>query len=174
MRNLFYWFNTTGKGTPQKAALIKTDGSLIPLDLSSYMDTRKVTEIPAEERFGFVLERPVDGAWTGEAFSAYLGRAVRVGYGGLLKTAEAASVALHAAWAQEEASERAIQLDPEAHLDRELGRHDWFSAMSDAPGVALAGGHHWKKIKDLMGQVPTELARSLFFKHAPEEAVCPF
>jgi hypothetical protein len=66
-----------------------------------------------------------------------------------------------------------LRRDKAAWLEALLSSHDWYSAYSDAPGVALAGDHDWGTILTLMGDVDAPVAQALFAKYAPKEIKCP-
>lgn len=54
-------------------------------------------------------------------------------------------------------------------LDRELGRHDWYAAMSDAPGIWRVGMRHMDEvIKPLLAHLPEKRGLAVWKKHAPE------
>lgn len=59
----------------------------------------------------------------------------------------------------------------ERELERELKRHDWYAAMSDAPGVWRAGERHMNEvIKPLLAAVPQEVGIALWKKYAPTKS----
>lgn len=54
-------------------------------------------------------------------------------------------------------------------LRGELGRHDWYCAMSDAPGVWRAGETHMRQnILPLLASLPPDEAQALWAEYAPE------
>lgn len=59
-------------------------------------------------------------------------------------------------------------------LELELGSHDWWCHMSDAPGVCGAGERHMESIKPVLASLPPKTAKALWEKHAPKEFRFPF
>jgi hypothetical protein len=61
-----------------------------------------------------------------------------------------------------------------ALTEHEMRGHDWYCAMSDAPGVWRAGETHMNTaILPLLAHLPTSRGRKLWKKHAPEGFRCP-
>jgi len=160
MANAYYWFNN--KNGPEEGALIREDGSVVLVNFRDHGDTFKVRDTAS---VGLALRNKKSGLWSAEMRHPV--------HGGTLWTLdhespEAAAADLLAKARKEVEAEEAVRANPVAHLERELKRHDWYSAFSDDHGVWAAGERHLSEIRALMEKVPAEVAEELFAKYAPE------
>lgn len=113
-----------------------------------------------------IFQRRGMASYRYEVYAIVQGKALNVGLAGKAKEVEAVVRSFHAKY-ESRAAEDLLE-----ELDRELSRHDWYAAMSDAPGVWSAGERHIDEvIRPLLAYVPREQGLALWQKHAPEGCV---
>lgn len=161
LRNVWHWFNS--KGGPKEAALVLTDGSLVPYRYDDWAGRQVVTTNLANA-IAFCVLVPATGEWSAEGNHPV--------HGGTLCAKGATAEEAAAAWVTKRdevvAEEARITADPVAHLERELARVDWYSHMSDDFRVWSAGEAHWKLIESLRAKVGEEKFNELVAKYQPK------
>jgi hypothetical protein len=96
-------------------------------------------------------------------------RAVQIGYATTVEEVEALVRDFHSKYVGLSEDEVA------ALAEHELKMHDWYCAMSDAPGVWKAGEVHMDKtLLPLLAHLPTNRGRKLWKKYAPEGFRSPY
>lgn len=174
-----YWFRSAAEEARRPSAkktryaphgaIVLDDGSAVELDYTDRADERKLAGLDVARVVGIGWRDRLTGEWgvavRGDAFEKHAAKGATL--------ADAIRAALDTCYAAE-AAEVALRDDPAAHLERELARHDWWSAMSDSYGVTLAGERHMREILDIAARVPSETVRALWAKHAPANGPdCP-
>jgi len=163
-RSFGTWFRSPKlDGRVRGAGYILADGTVAKVDLTNW--SHRTVPVGA---VGYVLEGR--NHWSAEVWSVLLDRAIR----GVGATPDLAILDAAKAISDEETRERLILNNPEAHLERELSRHDWWGCMSDSFGVEQAADRHMKEvIAPLLTSVPADIVRALWSKHAPMQFSCP-
>ena len=175
MRSMMHWFNQVGPmrmsarpySGPVSAAAVTKSGGIVPVDYRVYSDRSKVQAIGLDNYLGHVTLIPKPGKWGGEARHPMVPMAT-IRMSADYDTMEAAVAALIAKVAEVVAAEEAVRADPEVHLARELGRHDWWACYSDSPGVDGAANMHMAEIKAIYAKCDPARAQALW------DAACPW
>ena len=191
MRDLFYWHgeaqsrtrvrmvkgkpvHTEPSGTDALAA-IKTDGSVVVIEMNDPNWYTIGNGIPSADIIGTAFRHRKDRTWAGH-FTGPHGNnlTVKDDFGRTsFAYAEDCGKAALARRLEAFNAELEVLADPARHLERELKSHDWHCAMSDAPGVCGAGERHMREIRKIMEDVDPATVRELWAKHAPEGFTCP-
>lgn len=176
LRTLRGWMNDArrrGYNGPREGAVLMTDGTVVMVpDLTNWLESHNILSGLAPENVAATFCLAPRGGWCGTANVVGL-RGCHNLYTRGCKTLEAAVEEMAADLLAHNTRMDGLRRDPAARLEALLASHDWYSAYSDAPGVALAGDHDWDAIRTLMGQVDPQVVKSLFTKYAPGDMVCP-
>lgn len=89
------------------------------------------------------------------------------------KTVESAVIAHNSLLQKTKDHEIFLEKNPFDNLEEQLKKHDWFYHYSDDHRVWSNGEKHWKIIRKLIEQIPTEKVLQLWEKYAPKDWGCP-
>lgn len=189
MRDLFYWHGeaqprtrivrgkpvTTQPAGPDALAAIKTDGSVVVIEMNDPDWYTTGNGIPHGDIIGTAFRNRKDRTWSGHYTGPHGNNCTVKDDCGRTSFASAEDCGKAALTRRLEAfnAELAVLADPVTHLDRELSSHDWYCHMSDAPGVYGAGERHMNQIREIIKDVDPEKVRELWAKHAPAAFTCP-
>lgn len=177
LRNLRGWMNAArrqGYCGPTEGAVLLTDGTIVSVpNLANWLESHQILSGLSPEKVAATFTKAPKGGWCGEATVPGLRTTqnLYVSYTG--DDFDAAVEAMISKLLEHATRLNDLRLNPEARLEALLASHDWYSAYSDAPGVALAGDSDWLRIYKLLTEVPLQVARTLFAKHAPQDFTCP-
>lgn len=176
LRNIRYWMNDARRRNycgPTEAAILTKQGEVIRVpNMADWMGTHTIlgTTKPEDVAATFI-KAPKDG-WCGEATVPGLRGAQNLysrGHGDDLDVAVEVMI--------NKLLEHGLKMvdlrEPATRLEALLSTHDWYSAYSDDPSVVRAGDHDGLCIYKLLTEVPVQVARTLFSKHAPKDCTCP-
>lgn len=167
---------------PKLIGAILTDGSVVVVDVEDGDWHANANAVPSADIIGECYRReplkatdPDDGKWFATFVMPQGGTHVVKDDCGRTGFKDAADAGLACLARRNEAMTEELQVlaDPVRNLTRELASHDWYCAMSDAPGVCAAGEAHMRRIRKIMEDVPVDQARELWTAHAPTDFACP-
>ncbi len=172
-RSLRHWLNHTSFNAgpyngPTRAALVRPDGTLTPLDLTDSWGTRAIlnTEHGA---IAEVTQIPATGEWGGTAMNP-ANRNLLYSTG---STAQEAAYAVLVLLYTSEADAARMAREPAYRAQRLLERMDWYSHMSDDHSVWAAGERDSRDLRAALDELPVTEAREVWATYAPTDTTCP-
>ena len=160
---------------PDALAAIKTDGSVVVIEMTDPDWHEKGSAIPSAEIIGTAFRNRKDQTWSGHFTAPHGNNQTIKDSVGRTSFASADLCGASGLACRLEAfnAELAVLADPVAHLTRELKSHDWYCHMSDAPGVCGAGECHMRQIRKIMEDIDPATVREVWAANAPAEFACP-
>jgi hypothetical protein len=159
---------------PTEAAVLMTDSTIVRVpDLRDWMGSHQILSALQVEKVAATFCKAPNGGWGGTASVVGLRGTHNIYTCGAVDDLTAAVEEMARELLTHNTRMDGLRRDKAAKLEALLSSHDWYSAYSDAPGVALAGDHDWDTIRSLMSEVDPTVTQALFAKYAPQECSCP-